>query len=81
MKVDRYSPGLESITGDPDIPFWRPWLERLQALLARARGAVLFAAGVAAALLALLIYELATPDPPVLTMNQVNDTVAQALAK
>jgi S1-C subfamily serine protease len=80
MKVERISSGLESTTGESDIPFWQPWVERLRNLLSRARGAVIFAAGVAAALLAILLYELATPDPPRLTMSQVNDTVAQAIA-
>jgi S1-C subfamily serine protease len=80
MKAERYPSMPETAASDPDIPFWQPWAERLQRLTSRARGALLFAAGVAAALLALLLYELATPDTPRLTMSQVNDTVAQAMA-
>jgi S1-C subfamily serine protease len=80
MKVERYPSMPETAASDPDIPFWQPWAERLQRLASRARGALLFAAGVAAALVAILLYELATPDAPRLTMSQVNDTVAQAIA-
>ena len=80
MKVERYPSMPETAASDPDIPFWQPWAERLQRLASRARGALLFAAGVAAALVAILLYELATPDAPRLTMSQVNDTVAQAMA-
>ena len=80
MNVDRFSSSLETTTSAPDVPVWQRWRERLQDILARGRGAVLFAAGVAAALVALLLYEVATPDPPQLTMSEVNDTVAQALA-
>ena len=78
--MDRFSSSLETTTSAPDVPVWQRWRERLQDILARGRGAVLFAAGVAAALVALLLYEVATPDPPQLTMSEVNDTVAQALA-
>lgn len=80
MKVERYPSMPETAASEPDIPFWQPWLERLQRLGSRARGALLFAAGVAAALLALLLYELATPDAPQLTMREVNESVAQAIA-
>ncbi|HET9492614.1 MAG TPA: trypsin-like peptidase domain-containing protein [Chloroflexia bacterium] len=80
MKVERISSGLETTTGESDMPVWQPWLERLRHLLSRARGAVIFAAGVAAAFLALLLYELATPDPKLLTMREVSETVAQAIA-
>jgi S1-C subfamily serine protease len=80
MKAERYPSMPETAASDLDIPFWQPWAERLQRLASRARGALLFAAGVGAALLAILLYELATPDAPRLTMSQVNDTVAQAMA-
>lgn len=53
---------------------------RLQRLRARLRAAVPFAAGIAAALAALLIYRLLFPPPEPLTQNQINETVAQAMA-
>lgn len=56
------------------------WRMRLQRLRTELRGAALFAAGVAAALVALLIYRVLVPGPPQLTLSEVNDTVAQALA-
>src|SRR5262245_54256499 len=56
------------------------WRGRLQRLYARTRGVGLFIAGVLAALAALLLYNLAAPPPAPLTLQQVNDTVAQAMA-
>ncbi|MDQ3928859.1 MAG: S1C family serine protease, partial [Chloroflexota bacterium] len=58
----------------------RPWRERLQRLRARSARAVLFASGVAAALAALLLYQLLVPAPHQLTTREVNDSVVQALA-
>jgi len=46
----------------------------------RGGGALLFASGVLAALMALLLYSLLVPGPQPLTPQQVNDTVAQVLA-
>jgi S1-C subfamily serine protease len=46
----------------------------------RGGGALLFALGVLAALMALLLYNLLVPGPQPLTPQQVNDTVAQVLA-
>lgn len=56
------------------------WRRRLQHLGPYARGAVLFVAGVSAALVAFLVYNILAPAPPQLTTGQVNDTIAQALA-
>jgi S1-C subfamily serine protease len=53
------------------------WRHRLRL---RAQRAAPFASGVLAALVALLLYNLLVPGPPPLTMREVNDTVAQALA-
>jgi S1-C subfamily serine protease len=41
---------------------------------------VLFASGLLAALVALLLYNVLAPAPPQLTMGEVNDSIAQALA-
>ncbi len=56
------------------------WRTRLQPLRARARSGVLFAAGAAAAFLALLVYAVLFPGPPPLTTRDVTDSVAHALA-
>jgi S1-C subfamily serine protease len=56
------------------------WRRRLQRLRTQARRAAPFAAGVLAALVALLLYNLVFPSPPQLTTREVNDSIAQALA-
>jgi S1-C subfamily serine protease len=60
---------------DPSPPRPASWWDRLRSLRA-----LEFVSGVLAALVALLLYNLLAPDPPQLTMRDVNDTVAQALA-
>ncbi len=57
------------------------WRRRLQVLYARARHLVPFAVGVLATLVAFLLYSLLGPDSPQLTMREVNDSVAKALAE
>ncbi|MBP1694615.1 MAG: peptidase and chymotrypsin/Hap [Chloroflexi bacterium] len=56
------------------------WRQRLRRLIQRARGIALFALGMLAALAALLIYNTFVLMPRQLTENDVNHTVAQALA-
>src|SRR3989304_4624010 len=56
------------------------WRGRLQPLRAGVRRAAPFASGVLAALAALLLYNVLFPGPQALTVREVNDTVAQALA-
>jgi S1-C subfamily serine protease len=56
------------------------WRRRLRRMRARGGSALLFASGVLAALMALLLYNLLVPGPQPLTPQQVNDTVAQVLA-
>ena len=59
----------------------RPSLrERLQLLRKRAKGAIGFASGVAAALVALLLYNAIAPGPKPITQKDVKDTVAHAMA-
>lgn len=43
-------------------------------------GGALFSAGIAAAFGAILLYNVLVPGPPPLTINEVNNTVAEALA-
>lgn len=55
------------------------WQGRFQRTIAQVRRAAPFVTGVLAALAALLVYNLLTPEPPQLTTREVNDTVAHAL--
>ena len=65
-----------------ESPAVRPelWRRRLQGFRTQVRSGVLFVAGIAAALLALLLYHVLVPAPPQLTTHDVNASVAQALA-
>jgi S1-C subfamily serine protease len=56
------------------------WRARLRALLAGLRRLLPFAAGVAAAFAALLLYNAIFPGPHQITPREVSDTVAQAMA-
>ena len=58
----------------------RQWQERLQHLRGRFKKIALFAFGVLASLLALMLCNLFTPDPEHLTKNEVEETVVQTLA-
>jgi len=53
---------------------------RWQRIRTRARAAAPFVSGVAATLVALLLFNLLLPPPPPLTARDVQDTVAQTLA-
>jgi S1-C subfamily serine protease len=65
---------------NPVLPQPKSWLKRLQTLSATARRAVPFALGICITFAALLLYNLIFPGTPPLTAQQVNDTVAQAMA-
>jgi S1-C subfamily serine protease len=80
MNADRLSSRVESILSEGVRPRWEQWRGRLHRLRARALPGVLFGAGVAAAFLALLLYQALFPPPPPLTTRDVNNSVAQALA-
>ena len=56
------------------------WRARLERLRTRAASALLFVAGVGAALVALLLYNVINPGPPPITTRDVNNSVAEALA-
>ena len=56
------------------------WRLRYQRFRAQARRTAPFVSGVLAALAALLLYNILVPAPQPLTVREVNDTVAQALA-
>ncbi len=65
----------ETTVSHPNI-----WRDRLQRLRRFSRSGMLFASGVLAALLALLLYNVFVPTPPPLTTREVNAAVAQAMA-
>jgi len=56
------------------------WQARLQRVRAFVRSVALFAAGVLAALGALLLYNILFPGPPPLTTGDVSKSIAQAMA-
>ena len=56
---------------------WQGRLRRLRPLMSRAG---LFAAGIAAALVAILVYRLLEPGPHLLTAQDVNNTISQVMA-
>jgi S1-C subfamily serine protease len=56
------------------------WRGRLKRLLVAVRRAFPFVAGVAAAFIALLLYNAVFPGPHLITPREVSDTVAQAMA-
>src|SRR4051794_22859723 len=56
------------------------WRSGLRGLRAPLRRALPFAWGVLAALLAVLLYNRATPDPHLLNTNDVNGSIATAFA-
>ena len=64
----------------PAPPAGDPWSQRLYRLRARIRRAAPFASGVAAALLAVALYGVAVPGPRPLTRQDVNQSIASALA-
>ncbi len=58
----------------------RLWQRRLEQVRIYARGALPFVSGVIAALAALLLYSALVPAPKPLTTDEVNDSIAQAMA-
>jgi S1-C subfamily serine protease len=57
-----------------------PWQRRLRQLRSYARRALPFVGGVGATLVALLIYTYLVPEPPPLTLDEVNESVVQVMA-
>jgi S1-C subfamily serine protease len=56
------------------------WQRRLQRFRNQARRGIPFVSGMIATLAALVLYNLLAPPPTPLTLNEVNDTVIQAMA-
>ncbi len=65
---------------EPSTAHPQLWRNRLHALRARSRSGLVFAAGVVAAFLALLVYQALFPAPAPLTIGQVQESVVHALA-
>jgi S1-C subfamily serine protease len=70
---------IEKISEQPDS-HTELWRQRWQRLRTRPPGALLFALGVITVLVVLLAYNLLTPDTPQLTLREVNDSIASAMA-
>jgi S1-C subfamily serine protease len=71
---------VEVNMNEPSDPQPGSWRLRRQRLRAQLRRAAPFATGVLAALVALLLYNAIMPAPQPLTVREVNETVAQAMA-
>src|SRR5262249_37168177 len=71
---------METSMSEPSASRSELWRRRLQRFRTRARGAVPFAAGVAAALIALLLHSLLFPAARPMTAREINESVAQAMA-
>lgn len=65
---------------EPSDSFAERWRDRLLRWRARIRSWAPFASGVFAALVGLLLYNVFIPSPDPLTLREVNDSIAQALA-
>lgn len=65
---------------DPSTPASLPWRDRLQRLHTLVRRAIPFTSGLLAALGAFLLYNLIFSGQKPLTINEVNNAVAQALS-
>jgi S1-C subfamily serine protease len=71
---------MEKDMNEPPVSRFEPWRQRLIRLRGLLRSARPFALGIAAAFLALFLYNLAFPPAKPLTPKEVKDTVAQAMA-
>ena len=65
---------------EPPSPLMELWRSQLRRTRTRARSALPFASGVVSALVALLIFSALTPKPTLLTMQDVDGSIANAMA-
>jgi S1-C subfamily serine protease len=80
--ADPHRPGeLEPRMSEPAAPPSDRWRHRLRSLRGRARGALPFASGVGAALVALALYTALAPHTPPLTQGDVSATIATTMAE
>src|ERR687883_654039 len=80
VSADHFSSAAETTSNEPSLSRSERWRGRLQHLRAPARPVALFASGVAAAFVTLLLYHVLVPSPHQLTKREVSVSVAQALA-
>lgn len=80
MRATGLSREVEVAASEPSPTLSEQWRGRLRRSRAPLQRVALFVAGVAAAFVALLLYQAVAPSPKPLTTNQVNDSIAQALA-
>ena len=80
MSADHFSSAVETTGNEPSLSRLQRWRGRLQHLRAAARPVALFASGVVAAFVTLLLYHVLVPGPHQLTTREVRVSVAQALA-
>lgn len=80
MSASRISPVVAAAESEPAPSRLQRWRAHLQRFRAPVQRAALFAAGVVAAFVALLLYQVLAPSPRPLTTAQVNDSIARALA-
>jgi hypothetical protein len=71
---------VEKSMSEPSAARSELWQRRWQRIRRRARAAAPFVSGVAATLVALLLFNRLLPAPHQLTAREVQDTVAQTLA-
>ena len=77
--TDPFAPAVDLPSSEPAPTVWERMRARLQPLRARATRLGLFVAGVAAAFLAILLYQVLVPTPHQITTSEVNDSIAHAL--
>lgn len=80
MRVNRFSSPVDSTVSEPATSELDRWRARLQQLRAAVRRLTPFASGVAAALVAILLYQALNPPPHQITAREVNDSVVKAIA-
>src|ERR671923_2414567 len=80
VNADHFSSAVETTGNEPYLSRLQRWRGRLQRLRAPAQPVALFASGVAAAFVTLLLYHVLVPGPHQLTKREVSVSVARALA-
>lgn len=80
MRSDYYIQEEDEAVAELPTPQQEPWRARLRQAWPRLQRPALFAAGMLASLLALLVFQAFNPPPKQLTTDEVNEVVAQALA-
>src|SRR5262249_32855068 len=80
VDADCFPRGAAMTMSEPSQVRSERWRGRVRRLRAQSGRALLFLAGVAAALVTLLFYHVLVPPPPQLTTSDVNASIAHAMA-